>query len=1070
MDEGFTFHSFGLNLLDRLRKDVPSLSDAKILKELGDPGSPCQSFTTNSRSGAVFLTSANGSFIIKTISRKEAQALMDVMPKYVQRVCGDGVGSMLGKYLALFRLNLGRGGLQGSRYITIMQSVMDPLPQLPLLSLYDLKGCAVGRHVLDVESEFVRKDQNWLDDSERLQLSASDSLRLRQMHDLDTTFLSMCNIMDYSILVGVGLQSDATGEDYGAEVLQSADKKHFYFIGIIDFLVEYGLTMRLYHLLKHGMPKDCVVIDPDYYAERQRQFFREVILDPRVTEGCADSAVVAEVALLPPPYYDEDLWIASCRPPVQLDTLLEDCQLYQPDCRHFCEHGQKCELFKAQASSRFGYETESSPPDITLQGMHSDAHPDDLVANMLLIGAAVLHDALSDTGDFPRASLAVRRITAFYSKNDAVLAGGFSFAEVTAGCGFKSDAAMGFRGMSEPLPPDCSCVDVSSAVPSHNADDYILAPQIISAIITAVDEKAGEASDTCEQVEAFLSSVRLLRGGSLDEAEGAGSLSDEDSGAEATAKAAAAAEDEMISVTTFLLEWDELHLLADEFSKKLRGRRLIYDSETLSHAEVAFALVVEAVGQEVSASVWLDYRATFGYDRFFGHVRGVVDVELPAARYPKEEPDRQGKSGLLVLEGGSVLAAGSHQRSLEGLTMSSHSGSSKWKVARLKFDAVYRMTHATHVLHTGLPDGLQTQLESIEDLADVKLEDETVQQQSLIRRATTRQLHRAKDTKPFVPAAVLAVVIGVASVVPYNMVLRGDPGSPLFISFCLHLAIIGCSLPRATTLIRERSIPFRYHAAIVLLGCSFVSFKSDAYVRLPASLCMMLSNLRMMVGVVVQYLLFRKRYSIAQLSGVLAVTVGIAWASQAMQAARATQDSTASSASASSHDFTVGCLEVLASSVSLALLSSTVKISFEKFGENVEEQIFIQHLAGIFIVFPSQWDKVGPRIVDWYHRPDWWLIFNLVLSVTSTFAARAAAARMAGRSPSLLMTQLVQTIECFSQLLLVALIRAPPYPPFGFWGGTVVLLLGTLQYLRASADVPKIPVHADELSAPAKEQ
>ena len=293
---------------------------------------------------------------------------------------------MLGKYLALFRLNLGRGGLQGSRYITIMQSVMDPLPQLPLLSLYDLKGCAVGRHVLDVESEFVRKDQklaysweyclvmttlnpctfplqpfigpqlhprNWLDDSERLQLSASDSLRLRQMHDLDTTFLSMCNIMDYSILVGVGLQSDATGEDYGAEVLQSADKKHFYFIGIIDFLVEYGLTMRLYHLLKHEMrgmdKKDCVVIDPDYYAERQRQFFREVILDPRGTEGCADSAVVAEVALLPPPYYDEDLWIASCRPPVQLDTLLEDCQLYQPDCRHFCEHGQKCELFKAQA-------------------------------------------------------------------------------------------------------------------------------------------------------------------------------------------------------------------------------------------------------------------------------------------------------------------------------------------------------------------------------------------------------------------------------------------------------------------------------------------------------------------------------------------------------------------------------------------------------------------------------------------------------------------------------------------------------------------------------------------------
>eukprot|EP00439_Symbiodinium_sp_Y106_P053244 s3229_g7.t1 len=182
----------------------------------------------------------------------------------------------------------------------------------------------------------------------------------------------------------------------------------------------------------------------------------------------------------------------------------------------------------------------------------------------------------------------------------------------------------------------------------------------------------------------------------------------------------------------------------------------------------------------------------------------------------------------------------------------------------------------------------------------------------------------------------------------------------------------------------------------------------------------------------------------------------------------------------------VGCAEVLVSSVSLALLSSTVKIAFEKFGESVEEQIFMQHLCGIFIVFPSQWDKVGPRIVDWYQRPDWWLILNLLLSVASTFAARAAAARMAGRSPSLPMPQKaqqksdscaitfstdalrlpvsmqsdeVQTIECFSQLLLVALIRAPPFPPAGFWLGTLVLLIGTLQYLRASADR-----HADELA------
>ena len=42
------------------------------------------------------------------------------------------------------------------------------------------------------------------------------------------------------------------------------------------------MKMRLYHLHEmRGMDKkDCVVIDPDYYAARQRQFFRDVLLDP----------------------------------------------------------------------------------------------------------------------------------------------------------------------------------------------------------------------------------------------------------------------------------------------------------------------------------------------------------------------------------------------------------------------------------------------------------------------------------------------------------------------------------------------------------------------------------------------------------------------------------------------------------------------------------------------------------------------------------------------------------------------------------------------------------------------
>ncbi|CAJ1379090.1 unnamed protein product [Effrenium voratum] len=382
----------------------------------------------------------------------------------------------------------------------------------------------------------------------------------------------------------------------------------------------------------------------------------------------------------------------------------------------------------------------------------------------------------------------------------------------------------------------------------------------------------------------------------------------------------------------------------------------------------------------------------------------------------------------------------------------------RWKAAKVKIDAVYRMSHNGHVVLTGLPDGVVT-VDTHEDLDAGELEDEKFQEQPFLKRASTKHSHRAPDPRPFLPAAVASIVIGVASVVPYNMVIRGDPGSPLFISFFLHLAIISRSLPHAATLMRESSIPWRYHAAIVLCGCAFVNFKSDAYVRLPASVCMMLSNLRMMVGVVVQYAIFRKKYSLSQLFGVLVVTAGIAWASDAMQRARA---GNATQSVEASSDFMVGCVEVLISSVSLAFMSAAIKIAFEKFGENVEEQIFVQHLCGLFIVFPAQWDKVGPRVHDWFQRSDWWLILNLVMSVCSTFAARSAAAQMAGRSPSLLMTQLVQTMECFLQLLVVAMMRVPPWPPVGFWGGTVVLMLGTLQYLRASADLPKTTATTSE--------
>lgn len=309
---------------------------------------------------------------------------------------------------------------------------------------------------------------------------------------------------------------------------------------------------------------------------------------------------------------------------------------------------------------------------------------------------------------------------------------------------------------------------------------------------------------------------------------------------------------------------------------------------------------------------------------------------------------------------------------------------------------------------------------------------------------------------PFLSAAAATVLLGVVSVIPYNIVLQKDPGSPLFVSFIDHLLIIAKNLPNSRGFVRQRKLPLAFHAGIVVFASAFTVLKSDAYVRLPASVCILLSNLRMLLGVVIQFIIFGQKHSQAQLLGVVLATSGIAWAGSSMQ--RAT--TAFGGLTGDSNDLLIGVLEILGSSTALALLSSTVKIAVSRYGEIAEEQMFVQHLCALPLIFPSQWEKVGPRFGEWYHRGDSWLVLNLILSVVTTFAARRAAATMAGRSPSLLMTQLVQTIECFLQLLLVALMQAPPWPPIGFWCGSVLLLAGSIHYVHTSYSADRQSEHA----------
>merc|ERR1712048_993503 len=164
----------------------------------------------------------------------------------------------------------------------------------------------------------------------------------------------------------------------------------------------------------------------------------------------------------------------------------------------------------------------------------------------------------------------------------------------------------------------------------------------------------------------------------------------------------------------------------------------------------------------------------------------------------------------------------------------------------------------------------------------------------------------------------------------------------------------------------------------------------------------------------------------------------------------------------------IGITEMLIALLSLTLLSTLVKIGFNKYGECAEEQIFMQHLFSLpLFLIPSQWKQIGPRAQLWIDERDWKKMFLLLLNMSLTFGHNVFQAIFAGRAPNLLIYQLVDTVKKFSNVLVTAMLRSPPFPPMGFWGGCLVLVFGTVQFLSAS-EAPKEESKDAEKSAKSK--
>jgi hypothetical protein len=219
--------------------------------------------TTGGKSNASFRKTADEKFVIKFISERECSMFKETAPLYFRHMISsklDGFSSVLIPILGMFKYVPSEQILNADFtanpcvYFVVMPNLF---AGENLNQVFDLKGKKTGRFILpnsDSDSSSVLLDKNFIFYSKGMPLPLKLKSRtwLKEALERDTEFLSACDIMDYSLLVGIKDQ---------------AEKKIL--IGIIDYLHKYTLDKKLENQFKSMFQKeDPTVVHPEKYRKR----------------------------------------------------------------------------------------------------------------------------------------------------------------------------------------------------------------------------------------------------------------------------------------------------------------------------------------------------------------------------------------------------------------------------------------------------------------------------------------------------------------------------------------------------------------------------------------------------------------------------------------------------------------------------------------------------------------------------------------------------------------------------------------------------------------------------------
>lgn len=252
------------------------------------------------KSGSFFYYSADGKYMVKTISHTEHRFFRKILAKYYSHIVTNP-DTLLVRFLGAHQIRFGRHSKFGSKriYFVVMGNLFDT--PFKIERRYDLKGSWSGRYTPDEKrSDITRalKDLDIIDLDQHIRLDAQNTLLFNTQLEKDSKFLADCGIIDYSLLLGVHtITGDLPPEPapvYGRYVpfwqknwggVLSDDKTQIYYMGVIDILIHFN-ARKLGELVIKSIYDDRKGVSVQFPSKYQQRFMKFMLQlsDPAVKQ------------------------------------------------------------------------------------------------------------------------------------------------------------------------------------------------------------------------------------------------------------------------------------------------------------------------------------------------------------------------------------------------------------------------------------------------------------------------------------------------------------------------------------------------------------------------------------------------------------------------------------------------------------------------------------------------------------------------------------------------------------------------------------------------------------------